>query len=60
MAKKTDNFYFNNFIESAGLSCEAAEMLKAVLVNFDVKKLPEQRAQLHEPPRRSGRRGPDY
>ncbi|HNX62504.1 MAG TPA: DUF47 family protein [Candidatus Limiplasma sp.] len=48
MAKKTDNFYFNNFIESAGLSCDAAEMLKAVLVNFDLKKLPEQRAQLHE------------
>jgi len=48
MARKTDNFYFNNFIESAELSCEAAEMLKTVLMDFNLKKLPEQRIELHE------------
>jgi uncharacterized protein len=48
MAKKTDLFYFDNLIESASLSCEAAEMLKEALLHFDVKKLDEQRTLLHD------------
>ncbi|NLH01720.1 MAG: DUF47 family protein [Clostridiales bacterium] len=48
MSKKTDSFYFNNFIESAEISCEAAAMLKSVLENFDVKTLPENKIKIHE------------
>ena len=48
MSKKADKFYFDNFVESAQVSCEAAKMLKEVLSNFDVAKLPENRAMLHE------------
>lgn len=47
MAKK-DSFYFRNFIESAEVSYEAAQMLKDILCNFDVKTLPENRVKLHE------------
>ena len=45
--RKTDSFYFNNFIETADIACQAAEMLKSVLINFDAGKLPEMRRQLH-------------
>ncbi len=48
MPRKTELFYFNNLIESAGFSLEAAEILKEVLVSFDVAKLAEQRIALHE------------
>jgi uncharacterized protein len=48
MSKKAGTFYFNNFVESAAISCEAAEMLKSVLINFDVNKLEAQKVQLHE------------
>lgn len=48
MSKKTDRFYFNNFVESAVISCEAAEMLKSVLSNFSVATLPENKVKIHE------------
>jgi uncharacterized protein len=48
MSKKGDRYYFNNLIDSAELSREAAVMLKTVLTNFDVSKLDEQRVCLHE------------
>lgn len=50
--KKSDRFYFDNFIESAAISCEAACMLKDALENFSVDTLPEKRAALHEIERR--------
>ncbi|MGI5985550.1 MAG: DUF47 family protein [Clostridiales bacterium] len=48
MSKKMDSFYFNNFVESAAISCEAAEMLKSVLVNFDTKSLNDNKIKIHE------------
>jgi uncharacterized protein len=48
MSKKGDRFYFNNLVDSAELSREAAVMLKATLTNFDACKLDEQRVCLHE------------
>ena len=48
MAKKTDRFYYDNFIESAAISCEAAKLLREVLADFSVETLPERREQLHE------------
>ena len=48
MSKKTDRFYFDNFVESAQVSCDAAQLLKEVLTNFDVATLPENRVRLHE------------
>ena len=34
MSKKQDDFYFQNFIECAGYSCQAAHLLKEILSNF--------------------------
>lgn len=48
MSNKTENFYFNNFIESATFSCQAAEMLKTVLCSFDVDTLSECMRKIHE------------
>jgi len=48
MSKKADGFYFNNFVESAEVSCDAARMLKDILCNFSVAALPENRVKLHE------------
>ena len=48
MSKKMDRFYFDNFVESAHVSCEASKMLKNVLSNFDVATLAESRVALHE------------
>ncbi len=47
MAKK-DSFYFNNFVESAQVSCEAAYMLKAILSDFSMDTLEKNRVLLHE------------
>lgn len=47
MAKK-DSFYFENFVASAEVSCEAAHALKDILVNFSPDTLLEKRALLHE------------
>lgn len=48
MTKKSDMFYYNNFVESAEISCEAAKTLKEVLEHFDVNTLSEKRIQLHD------------
>ena len=34
MSKKQDDFYFQNFIECAGYSCQAAHLLKEILSDF--------------------------
>lgn len=47
MSKK-DNFYYDNFVESAAVSCEAAVMLKDILSTFSVDTLPENKIKLHE------------
>lgn len=48
MASKADSFYFNNFVESAQIACEAAQMLKSVLSSFNPNTLEKTRAKLHE------------
>ncbi|MGI5979457.1 MAG: DUF47 domain-containing protein [Oscillospiraceae bacterium] len=52
MAKKSDRFYYDNFIESAAISCEAAKLLRETLGSFDADTLAEKRAALHEIERR--------
>ncbi len=47
MSKK-DSFYYDNFIESAAVSCEAANMLKDVLCNFSAEELPKRKLMIHE------------
>ena len=48
MSKKTENYYFDNFYESISISCRAAEMLKTILSDFNVRSLPEQMIKFHE------------
>lgn len=47
MSKKSENFYFNNFIESAAVACEAADFLKSVLSDFKEGRLPEDLKKIH-------------
>ena len=39
MSKKQDMFYFEKFIESAEASCEAAQLLKKVLENYNAEEI---------------------
>lgn len=48
MAKKQDSFYFENFIACAEDSCEAAQMLKETLQDFNPEELKEKLDELHE------------
>lgn len=48
MANKKEDFFFNNFIESASVACEAAELLKKVLAEFSVNTLSENMSKMHE------------
>ena len=40
--------YYNNFNESIAISCEAAKMLKEILTDFDINKLPENLKKMHD------------
>lgn len=48
MSKKSDRFYFQNFIECVECSCKAAKMLEDNLTNFDGDGLQEKLDRLHE------------
>ncbi|MEG0545952.1 MAG: DUF47 family protein [Oscillospiraceae bacterium] len=48
MSKKSDSFYYDNFIASISVSCEAAEMLKNVLSNFSSADLPKMMQEIHK------------
>lgn len=48
MSKKNEDFFFSNFIESAAVSCEAAEMLKTVLCEFNINTLNANLSKMHE------------
>ncbi len=48
MSKKNEDFFFSNFIESAAVACEAAELLKKDLSAFSVGALPEMLIQMHD------------
>ena len=48
MSKKSDSYYFQNFVECVECSCQAAAMLEENLENFDPLKLEERLNSLHE------------
>lgn len=48
MAKKHEDFFFNNFVESITISCEAATFLQKILANFSADNLKEELKKLHE------------
>lgn len=48
MSKKTDDFYFDNFVASAEIACEAAHVMRDTLTNFSAEGLLEKRIQIHE------------
>ena len=47
MSKKQDAFYFENFAACAGFACEAAELLLAVLEDFDPSALEKRLEEMH-------------
>ncbi len=48
MSKKQDAFYFDTFTACAQHSCDAARLLKEIMVSFDADRLPEQLEQMHK------------
>jgi len=47
MARKKGNNYFESFVELAGYSCQAAELLCKIMNNFNSDDLPERMAEMH-------------
>ena len=43
-----NNYYFDNFINMADYSCQAAKLLQEILTNYDYDKLAEQRIAMHK------------
>ena len=48
MSKKSDSYYFQNFIECVECGCEAAKMLEDNLNHFDTESLQEKLDALHK------------
>lgn len=48
MSKKSEDFYFNNFIESASISCDMANALKASLLGFNPDTINNEMDILHD------------
>lgn len=48
MSKRSDTFYFDNFVKSISVSCQAAVMLKETLEDFDPACLREKLDRMHE------------
>jgi len=47
MSKKTEDFYFNNFVECAKYACDASALLEETIRNFDPETFPAKMAELH-------------
>ena len=47
MSKKQDSFYFDNFLVSARLTCQAAQLLKTFLTDFEVKDMDRKLDEIH-------------
>lgn len=47
MAKKQNDYYFNNFIECSEYSCQAAKLLEEIVHNFDDTKLSDYLDKMH-------------
>lgn len=48
MSKKQDSFFFDHFIECAEYSCKAIELLETIVTDFDIDKVTEYTARMHE------------
>ena len=48
MSKKQDSYYFQNFIACAECSCQAAQLLKKAMANFDQDALLSQMDEIHK------------
>lgn len=48
MAKKHEDFFFKNFVESISISCEAATFLQNALTDFNAETVHENIKKLHE------------
>ncbi len=48
MAKKTDRYYFDNFIACVDCSHRAAQLLRETLKNYSKAELSQRREQIHE------------
>ncbi len=48
MSKKSDAFYYDNFLVVSKICCDAAEYLVDFLVNYDPTKIEESIAKMHE------------
>lgn len=48
MAKKSDNFYYQNFIDAASYSCKAAEYLVECLETYDPAKIKLMLEKMHD------------
>ena len=48
MAKKSDRYYFDNFIACVECSCRAAELLLETLTSYSKGEIGERRQQIHE------------
>ncbi len=47
MSKKSDAYYFDNFVKGADCACRAAEMFSQILKNFKIEELPQKMKELH-------------
>ncbi len=48
MAKKQNDFYFNNFSECASLALEGAKLLEEIVLNFNPDELDENLEKMHK------------
>ncbi len=48
MAKKHEDFFFKNFVESISISCEAAAFLQETITDFNAETIKEKMESLHE------------
>ena len=48
MSKKQDSYYFQNFIACAGYSCQAAQLLKETMRNYNPEVLSQRLDEIHE------------
>ena len=48
MAKKQDEYYFQNFVECAELACKGSQLLETIVTDFDPANLDRYRTDMHE------------
>lgn len=48
MSKKSDTYYFDNFVECADCACQASRLLEEILEHYNPERLGEKIDQMHE------------